>query len=88
MNDNIRVINLLGNIGVFIPIGLAAPIIFRKMDPFKSALVSAAGFSLIIEILQGITGQGVMDIDDLILNLCGGLVGYLAFWFGRRIGDR
>ncbi|WMT43428.1 VanZ family protein [Paenibacillus sp. D2_2] len=37
--------------------------------------------SLFIEIIQGLLGIGASDIDDLILNCLGGLVGILGYKF-------
>lgn len=87
-NDTIRVINLYGNIGVFMPFGLITPVLRRKWSGFKTAFLVSAAFSLLLETLQFITGQGVADIDDLLLNVSGGLLGYglycLVVWAGNH----
>ena len=40
----------------------------------------------LVEVLQLVTLLGSLDIDDLILNLFGMLVGYLFFIFSRNRG--
>ncbi len=43
------------------------------------------GVSLLIEVLQGISGRRVADVDDVILNTLGGLMGY-GCWLARSSG--
>jgi glycopeptide antibiotics resistance protein len=74
----IAVINLVGNIVLLVPIGFLVPFIFRNMTWKKSlALAVAAGFT--IEGMQAILHVGIFDIDDVILNGLGVMVGYWAF---------
>jgi glycopeptide antibiotics resistance protein len=76
--------NLTANIVLFIPYG-----IFLMMRGFKSSkseyiyllLVAIA----VVECLQYITRRGSLDIDDLILNFIGVLLGYLLFPIFRRV---
>lgn len=81
-------VNLLGNIALLVPIGLLAPLIFRKMTWKKSLTLSVAA-GLIIEIMQAVLRLGIFDIDDIILNALGVMTGYWAFvilakWFDSR----
>lgn len=68
--------NLYGNIAMFVPIGVllvwlwTSPLIARVI----MATVAGAGLSLIIELVQ-LTLRRVADIDDIILNASGALVG-------------
>jgi glycopeptide antibiotics resistance protein len=78
----------LGNIILFIPFGFAISLYFREHDSnIKSALLLSFIFSLLIEILQLIFGLLLgyyyrsADIDDVILNVFGGLIGYIIFIF-------
>ena len=71
-------INLVGNIVLLVPIGFLVPFIYRNMSWKKTfALAVAAGFA--IEGMQAILRVGIFDIDDLILNGLGVMVGYWAF---------
>jgi glycopeptide antibiotics resistance protein len=80
------VVNFVGNIVAFMPIGLmpflARP---RRTRAWHVALFCLC-LSAMIEVGQYISGRRVADVDDLILNTLGGLVGYwtLRYWCGRR----
>ena len=69
-------LNVLGNVGMFIPSGIILPILYKKLDSFRR--VTAAGFliSLCIELLQLPFYVRTTDIDDLILNTLGVMIGY------------
>ena len=74
-------LNVWGNILMFIPLGLYAAN-FMKQFNFWRALWVVIGASFGIEVLQYIFKRGVSDIDDLLLNTMGGLIGifiYLIF---------
>jgi glycopeptide antibiotics resistance protein len=74
----IAIINLVGNIALFVPIGFLVPVIYRKMTWQKSlALAVAAG--LAIEGMEVVFRVGVFDIDDVILNAFGVMIGYWVF---------
>ena len=69
--------NILGNIILFIPFGLFVSHILktRKIYPIIFISIVTSG---IIEYTQLRIGR-TFDIDDIFLNLAGGLIGYLAF---------
>ena len=71
-------LNVWGNILMFIPLGLYA-VNFMKKFNFWRALWVVIGASLGIEVLQYIFKRGVSDIDDLLLNTMGGLIGILIY---------
>lgn len=78
LSDNINyfIINFLGNIIMFIPIGLLIPILFKVSDLF--VISSGFCFSLFIEISQLFLIRGT-DIDDLIFNTLGSILGLLIY---------
>lgn len=69
--------NILGNMILFVPLGLLLPILLKK--PIKIILYIAIIFSLSIEIVQFILAMGSTDIDDLIFNVFGAIIGCLLF---------
>jgi len=79
--DNIRtaLTQLLGNILAFCPMGFLVPSLIKKKNKLKSTLLTTALIGLIIEATQGIFILGSFDIDDLILYVIGGAIGYLAY---------
>ena len=70
-------INLWGNIAMFLPIGFFPMLLYRNMTVKKAALI---GFcvSLFIEVAQ-IAVQRDSDVDDLILNTLGAVLGALLY---------
>jgi glycopeptide antibiotics resistance protein len=72
------VVNFVGNLVAFLPIGMLPPLIRqRKTSLWQAALFSLA-ISFAIEAGQYVSGRRVPDVDDLILNTLGGALGYLA----------
>jgi glycopeptide antibiotics resistance protein len=77
--------NIIGNIAMFIPVGIVWPICFRKLDTFKKTVLAGAGFSLFIELTQLFCRGRHTDIDDLILNTFGVAIGaFIVFLIRRR----
>ena len=70
------VINLAGNIIMFIPLGLLLPKVFPKLSTLPRVLLATAMVITLVEITQLFTLVGSCDIDDLILNLLGAAIGY------------
>lgn len=69
-------VNIIGNAAMFIPIGIIWPLVYKKLDTHLKVIGAGVGFSLCIEILQLPFYDRVTDIDDLLLNSLGFLVGY------------
>lgn len=72
--------NVVGNIVAFIPLGTYFTL-FKNNKRVITNLISIFIVSLFIEIIQGLLGIGASDIDDIILNCLGGLVGILGYKF-------
>jgi len=80
------IINIFGNVVFFIPIGFLMPTLsfrsfFRKP---LAVLLTCALVSLVLELLQLITKVGAFDVDDIILNTAGAVLGYLLHCLVRR----
>lgn len=73
------VVNLAGNVCMFVPLGFFLPCVFRKMGRFWRMLLCSAGLILAMEGLQFLTFLGCCDIDDVILNMLGILLGFLLW---------
>ena len=70
--------NLFGNIGLFIPFGFLLPLVAKRLHRFRHVLFSSILLSLAFETYQLVTHTGQFDIDDIILNTLGGIIGYLV----------
>lgn len=78
-------LNFIGNVAMFIPIGVIWPAVFRKLDRRWKIIAAGVGFSLCIEILQIPFFDRVSDVDDLILNSLGFLMGYGVYLLVKRM---
>ena len=76
--------NIIGNIAMFIPVGIVWPICFRKLDTIKKTILACAGFTLFIEVTQLFCLGRHTDIDDLILNTFGAAIGACIVFLIRR----
>lgn len=78
--------NLLGNVILFIPFGMLSPLLFSWMCKPQRILILTLLFSFIAELIQFYFQIGVFDIDDIILNTLGSIIGYnllIQFSYGR-----
>ena len=73
------IINLFGNILVFIPAGWLIPRLFVTMRKFFAFFFTVLISIVFIELLQLFTLLGHLDIDDIILNLTGMMIGYIFY---------
>ncbi|QFF99003.1 VanZ family protein [Psychrobacillus glaciei] len=76
-NLDIVINNTLGNILIFIPLGIFLPILFKRYTSFSKAIAFSIIVSFTIESIQLLLQIGQFDIDDLILNGIGSIVGFL-----------
>ncbi|HPT78633.1 MAG TPA: VanZ family protein [Candidatus Atribacteria bacterium] len=75
-------LNLAGNIGVFVPFGFMLPAVFNKT--FLNLLYIIFSGIFVLELLQLITKRGSFDVDDFLLNIIGFSIGYLIYLGARR----
>ncbi len=68
-------VNLVGNIALLVPIGFLVPLVYRNMT-WKKSLIIAIVSGLAIETMQTVLRVGIFDIDDVILNALGVMIGY------------
>ncbi|WP_082220411.1 VanZ family protein [Domibacillus robiginosus] len=77
-------LNIVGNIVLFLPYGLALGLIFTRGRLIKVG-ASGAIFSVVIELIQLFVPNRWTDIDDVLLNTFGSLLGgAFAFFFVDR----
>lgn len=77
--------NVFGNVLGFLPFGFILPVIQPKMNHFFLIVLSGFLLSLGVEVIQLFTRVGSFDVDDLILNTIGALLGYLLFAICNQI---
>lgn len=73
------ILNLFGNVAAFVPFGMILPVIHHRFRSFLYMILMTFEFSLVIEVIQLVSKVGSFDVDDLLLNTIGGMLGYLLF---------
>lgn len=73
---NLSVTNLFGNFVLFLPMGMALPCLFKKLNRFWKVVLWVLGMVVVVEIAQGVLRVGSIDIDDVIFNVSGAMIGY------------
>lgn len=71
--------NVLGNILIFTPLGFLLPILSEKFKKAKNLLIISFLVSFSIELIQLFSGLGFTDIDDIILNVTGAILGFYIY---------
>lgn len=79
------IINLLGNIAVFVPFGLILPILVNKLRSYWKLMLYFIPTVGVIELSQMLLRVGSCDVDDVILNVIGVWIGYGLL---RRLSKR
>lgn len=67
------------NIILFIPLGLLCPLISRTFERTKNIFFVGFGLSFFIEAIQLFTLHRATDINDLLANVTGTMIGYFCF---------
>lgn len=81
---NIALYNVVGNVLIFMPMGLLLQLMRPKQSLLRTVIVVCLS-SIAVELIQYIMGIGSADIDDIILNTLGGLLGAFIFILLNRL---
>lgn len=73
------VVNIFGNVIAFMPYGFLLPLLNRAYRRFFIIAILSIVFSLVVETAQLLLRVGVFDVDDILLNSLGGVLGYIIF---------
>ena len=80
------IVNLIGNVIMFVPLGFGLPWVFERLRRLWKTLLVSAGVIVLVEAVQLVTLLGHCDVDDLILNLIGVTAGYLLYAITVKFG--
>jgi glycopeptide antibiotics resistance protein len=84
-NHLIAMVNLIGNIVPFMPVGFLAALVNRGMT-WQKSLVLAIAVGLAMEGMEVVFRVGIFDVDDILLNAFGVMTGYWLFaMFNKRM---
>lgn len=78
--------NVLGNMLMFLPYGFFISYILDSKKVYLPVFLTILA-SCSIEVVQMVIGR-VFDVDDILLNVLGGVCGYLIYSLLDRIGDK
>jgi len=77
------IINIGGNLLLLVPLATLVPLLFEKYRSIKDTVLLCFSVSIIIEFLQYVSmyfgNARSVDIDDVILNTLGALIGFTVF---------
>jgi glycopeptide antibiotics resistance protein len=79
LSFNIRATNILANIIAFVPLGFFLPLLKEKLNKYWKIFMISGLLSLFFEVFQLMTGIGAFDIDDIILNTFGAMLGIFMY---------
>ena len=78
-------LNIVGNVAAFVPFGIFLPVFSTRCRKFWFTAYYSFELSLLVELLQLVAKVGSFDVDDLLLNTLGGIIGFFVYWLGKRI---
>ncbi len=78
-------LNIAGNVAAFVPFGIFLPIFSMRCRKIWMTVYYSFELSLLVELLQLVTRVGSFDVDDLILNTLGGMLGFLVYQIGKHM---
>ncbi len=70
--------NTFGNLFLFMPMGSLLPCVNSKINTLSRTCLMGFSIILCVEVLQLFSTLGTFDIDDIILNMVGLILGYSA----------
>ncbi|MBD2869978.1 VanZ family protein [Paenibacillus arenilitoris] len=82
------VLNLAGNVMIFAPYGMLLALLANNRITAAGALLRSFGLSLCLEGAQLVLSLGSFDVDDLLLNTSGGIMGFLVAKFCVKLGHK
>lgn len=83
-SKEIDIVSYLLNILLFIPLGVIVPIVWKKMQKLTNVIGIGFFFTILIETSQLLNNRRT-DIDDIILNILGAVIGYGIFKLFNKI---
>lgn len=87
LNHPIRTREIIDNVIIFIPYGILMAMV-RDKRSFFSKIFPIFLTSLCFETLQYVFAIGSTDVNDVITNTLGGLLGIFIFWIFKKVFRR
>ena len=77
-------VNIVGNVMAFAPFGFLLPIVSSQNRDFLSVALYSVELSFGVELVQLTFQVGIFDVDDVIMNTTGCIIGYVCFILLRK----
>lgn len=81
-------INVFGNVIAFMPMGFFQPLLAKRLWRGAFVVLNCFIVSLFVETIQLIFKIGCFDVDDLLLNTLGGLLGVIIYYVFQKCMKR
>jgi glycopeptide antibiotics resistance protein len=81
-------VNIVGNVVAFAPFGFMLPLLNKRYRHFFLVAFLSMLFSVGVEVIQLYLKVGIFDVDDILMNSIGGILGYLFFAFCNKIAKK
>ena len=78
ISSRIILVNFIGNIVLFVPWGVLLPAYFKKLQSFKHFAALTLVVLILVESIQIFSMLGSFDVEDILLNMIGACVGFIA----------
>jgi len=76
--------NIVANLLFFVPVGFLIPLAFPRHKRFLKTIIICLIIIASIEVFQYITCLGFCDVDDVILNMIGSIIGFIGYKCTRK----
>ena len=87
LSDQIKILNLAGNILIFAPLGFYLTVFSHRIRLWLRLLILLF-VPVLVEILQYVFHTGASDVDDVILNFLGGVIGVFVCFVIEQVYKR
>lgn len=77
-------LQILMNIAMYIPLGFLLPCCFRLFEKYRYVILVIFCGSLVIELIQLVLRMGLFEVDDVINNTLGAVIGLLIYMIFKR----
>ena len=77
-------LQILMNIAMYIPLGFLLPCCFRLFDKYRYVILVTFCGSLVIELIQLVLRLGLFEVDDVINNTLGAVIGMVIYMIFKR----
>lgn len=84
----IAAVNLLGNVIMFVPMGLFLPMMWKKLHHLWRTVFVSLLVIVSVESVQLLSLRGRCDVDDFVLNMIGVFLGYGIWRLSRFLTEK